>query len=386
MENTHFILLFYLFYLLVQLLETLLHELGHTVPIILLTNNKVSIYIGSFGDATKSLKISLGKLTFYVKYNPLLWNRGLCVPHTPNISINKQILYTATGPLMSLLSAGVAAYLFFTSDVNGFAQIALFAFMVVSMGSFIYNAIPTNKPIILYNGGVTYNDGYTIKQLLKYRSLPPAFFEMATAYHDGAYEVAAQISESLLAQGLKNKDIFIIAIDAYKQTKEREKVKQKIAEFQKKYKLNADDYSFLGNIQSQLGEYTSALAAYEKGLRIKLYDENILCNRGFTFLIMRKYKAAIEDFDRAITVDDSCAYAYANRGLAKIQLQQTEDGLKDIHYALEINELEAYAHRSLGIYYLENEDKATALQHFQKAKELNKAVHQIEELINDAQV
>jgi hypothetical protein len=63
----------------------LLHELGHAIPAILLTRQKVTIYIGSHGDPKKSLKFKLGLLEGYFRYNPFDWNRGLCVPSARSI-------------------------------------------------------------------------------------------------------------------------------------------------------------------------------------------------------------------------------------------------------------------------------------------------------------
>ncbi len=64
-----------MFFLFIQLsifvlspLVTLLHELGHAIPALLVTRKKVTIYIGSYGDPQKSLCFRVGLLEFYVRY------------------------------------------------------------------------------------------------------------------------------------------------------------------------------------------------------------------------------------------------------------------------------------------------------------------------------
>ncbi len=43
-------------------ITVLLHELGHAIPALILTRQKVSIYIGSYGDPDKSLHFRIGLL------------------------------------------------------------------------------------------------------------------------------------------------------------------------------------------------------------------------------------------------------------------------------------------------------------------------------------
>jgi len=48
--------------LLTRPLTVIFHELGHAIPAILLTKEKVTVYIGSYGDPKKSLRIKIGLL------------------------------------------------------------------------------------------------------------------------------------------------------------------------------------------------------------------------------------------------------------------------------------------------------------------------------------
>ena len=84
-------------------ITVLFHELGHAIPAVLLTGEKVKVYIGSYGDPGKSLNFSMGKLSFWIRYDPLTWRGGLCVPTAKTVSFNRQIVYIICGPLHLLI-------------------------------------------------------------------------------------------------------------------------------------------------------------------------------------------------------------------------------------------------------------------------------------------
>lgn len=110
----------------------LFHELGHAIPVILLTKQKATIYIGSYGDPKSSIKINFGLLTIYFRYNPLAWRLGLCVPSAKSVSINRQIVYTLAGPIASLIIATIVCYFTFAYDFHGFLKsFLIYAFVGV---------------------------------------------------------------------------------------------------------------------------------------------------------------------------------------------------------------------------------------------------------------
>jgi hypothetical protein len=69
------------------------------------------IYIGSFGNPQRSFKIPAGRLEIICTYNPLLWVKGLCRPPAEKISFNKQIVFTASGPIASLMVVVASGYI-----------------------------------------------------------------------------------------------------------------------------------------------------------------------------------------------------------------------------------------------------------------------------------
>lgn len=379
-----FLLLIIFLILVARPLTVLFHELGHAIPAILLTRKKVSIYIGSYGDPKKSIKFNIGILEVYFRYNPFSWRLGLCVPSAKVISLNHQIIYTVAGPITSLIIAVIACYFTFTYDLHGFLKLFLVVFLGSAFFDLLINLIPIETPVKLYNGTVTYNDGYNLKRLFYYKHLPKEYTKAANLYNDHRYSEAAAMFDKMLSGGIKDENIYRLAISSYLQDKSYEKAIYLTEEFAQIDKMTSDDLSNMALAYAQFGLHEKAVKLYDESLRQNPDNIYALNNKGYALNILNRFKEAILFFDKAIELDKTFACSYNNRGLAKIKIGQTEEGLKDINYSFKLDKDNSYGYRNLGIYYLDKADYIEALQLFKKAKELDETTHLIDELINDA--
>lgn len=360
----------------------LFHELGHAIPAILLTKQKVAIYIGSYGDPEKSIKINIGLLTIFFRYNPFAWRLGLCVPSAKSISINRQILYILTGPIASLIIATIACYIAFAYELHGFLKLFLIVFVGSAFLDLLINLTPNGAPIKLYDGSVTYNDGYSLKQLFVYKRLPKEYSEAVHLYNEQKYADAAVLFEKL-ASDTKDKNIYRLALSSYLQDKNFTKAKEVSDSFTLTGKLNSDDLSNIALSYSQLGFHDEALILYDKSLQLNPENKYYLNNKGYTLNLINKYEEAISLFDKSIQLDPDFAYSYNNRGLAKIKIGQTEEGLQDINLSLELDPGNSYAHMNMGIYHSDKGKFDDALQNFLKAKALDGSTYMIDKYINE---
>ena len=120
-------LLVYASLYIVRPLTVFVHELGHAIPALLLTKEKVEMYIGSHGDPSQSNIFTISRLTIYFKFNPVLWDRGLCVQNDPHMSIRDQILFVIAGPLTSLIFGLTAFYIcFYVADSGRMRVLGIF--------------------------------------------------------------------------------------------------------------------------------------------------------------------------------------------------------------------------------------------------------------------
>jgi tetratricopeptide (TPR) repeat protein len=364
-------------------LTVLFHELGHAVPAILLTRKKVTIYLGSHGDPKRSFKINIGLLEIFFRFNPFAWILGLCVPSAKTISINRQIIYTLTGPITSFITAFFACYFTFNYDLHGFLKLFLIVFLGSSIFDLFINLTPIERPVKLYDGTFTHNDGYNLKRLFYYKRFTKEYTKATELYNEQRYSEAAILFNKILSKGLKDENIYRLAISSYLRDKNYEKSKELSDEFIQLGKINSDDLSNAGLSYTLLGLHEKALDLYDKSLEQNPGNKYSLNNKGYTLNLLNRYEEAIPFFDKAIEFDKDFAYPYNNRGLSKIKIGKQEEGLKDINYSLELDKDNSYGYRNLGISYFDEGEYNKALQLFTKAKELDSSTHLIDEFITE---
>jgi tetratricopeptide (TPR) repeat protein len=369
-----------------RLFTVLVHELGHAIPAILLTRQRVSIYIGSYGDPEKSLNFTVGLLEVWLKYSPLSWRLGVCVPDAKEISINRQIIYTLTGPLASGVVAAAVCYSYFAYDLYRFKFmfVIFLCFLISLIYDLFLNLIPRETPIKLYDGRFTHNDGYLLKQLFHYKRFPKEYERAAELYKQHRFAEAAEAFHEMLKRGIKDENIYRVAISSFMQAKDFKQAKAISDEFLMQGNANSNDFVNAGLFHSYLKEHDQAMEMYDKSLALDPDNKYALNNKGFTFNDLNKFEEAIPIFNKALEIDPAFAHSYSNRGLAKIKTGKTEEGLDDINHSLKLDENNSYGYRNLGIYHLDKGEYSKALDLFRKAKELDSNTHMIDELIHQS--
>ncbi|MGZ5255768.1 MAG: tetratricopeptide repeat protein, partial [Flavitalea sp.] len=333
----------------------------------------------------RSMKINLGVLTIFFRYNPLAWRLGLCVATAKSFSVNRQIICTLAGPFASLTIATIACYFTFAYDMHGFLKLFLIIFLGSAFLDLLINLIPDETPINLYDGSITYNDGYSLKQLFYYKQLPKAYRKAADLYNEQNFADAAVLFENCLPE-TKDENVYRLAISSYLQDKNYAKVKELSDVFVLTGKMNSDDFSNMAFSYSEIGYNDEALKLYDDSLQLNPDNNYSLNNKGYTLNHIGKFEEAIPLFDKAIELDQNFAYSYNNRGLAKIKLGQTEEGLKDISHSFELEPNNSYGYRNLGIYHFDRNEFDEALRLFTKARELDDTTHLIDDLLNETRL
>lgn len=364
---------------------TLFHELGHAIVGLLITKQKTTIYLGSYGDPNKSKKIQIGLLEIWFRYDPFSWDRGICIVSQNQMSINSQILYTLAGPVASLLIAVPACYISFAYDFNDVIRIVLLVFVGSSLFDLFVNLNPSETPVKLFDGSITYNDGYSLKWLFYYKRLPESFSSAVQLFNENKFTESSELFDQLLAKGFRDEHTYRLAIVSHLQAKNHNRAKTLNEEFMRLNKMNSDDFANGGLIHSMLDQHETAMEFYEKSLALNPENKFSLNNKGFTLNIKGKYEEAILLFDKVIAIDNTFAHAFNNRGLSKFKTGNTEEGLKDIHHSLQIDKDNPYAYRNLGIYHSEKGEWDEAMRLFMKAKEIDANTKMLEELITRAQ-
>lgn len=382
----YYLVFLFFFTVILRPFSTLIHELGHGIPALILTNKKVTLYLGSYGDPKESFKVLIGRLELFFNKNPFHWKIGLCVLEEQTLSINKQIFIDLMGPLASLALSLILSYLLLFSDLNNNINIILFFFNVSTYYDFFINIVPSNKPIELHNGSIVYNDGKQIRDLLIFKNLPEEYNIGAKHYNNQDYNLAATSLEKIFEDGYRKDFIYQLLISSYLQIKDYTNASRVNTQYFRKFKnkFNSNDYTNSGLIKSFLGNYSEAIIDYNKAIEIDSNNSIALNNRGYTYNLLGDYEKAIKDFNTAISLEESFAYALNNRGFAKIKLGIKEEGLADLEKSMTLDGTNSYCYLNFGIYYFDNVQYQKALEYFNKAKELDDKTYLLDSYLKKA--
>lgn len=384
MEYPIIISFFILLLALIRVVTAVVHELGHAVAGLILFRGEISVYIGSYGDPKKGIHFGIGRLKVHFKYNPFLWGHGLCTSKSAQMSFLQGYIFTLAGPLSSLIVGMASLYFLIDSDSHGALKLVSFFLLVSSLFDFFLNIMPSKKPILLYNGTLTYNDGQSLKLLNEYRHVFKEITLLSQHYNNNEIEKGIAFFEEAYSQQ-PDVNILRLGIALNMKGENYERAIALFNEFGREHKMRAEDYGSHALAYSFLGEHLEALELYDKSLQLNSEAIHSLCNRGYTLNVLERFEKAILDFDKAIELNPNFAYAYSNRGLAKIKLGQEAEGLNDIAKSIQLDDKEPYGYKNLGIYHKDKGDMKEALEFFLQAKTNDPKTDGLNELIEEAE-
>ncbi len=361
-------------------ITVLLHELGHAIPALIFTGKKVTVYIGSYGETTKSFRFQIGLLEFWVR-KTLFWKTGLCSPSSTDMSLLKKILFILGGPLASLTIAAVTSYYVFKYDMHGALKMIMAFFTLCSIYDFLSNIIPSNVPHALPNGQATYNDGTKLRQLLGLNKFSKEYQIAADFYDKKEFIKAAPMLEQFLKKGYSIDDVYRLAYTSYIFMKDYHKAYELLKTFECTEQMNSDDYYNFGFVCSFLQLSKEKDKYMHKSLDLDPDNPHTHNFIGYELNKQNKFIEAMPYFDKAIAIQPEFAYAYNNRGHAKIELEKIDEGLAEINYSIQLDKENPYAYRNLGIYHLKLNQLEEAESLLLKAKELDENTEMIEELL-----
>ncbi len=383
MSDGFYVFLFFALIVLVRGSIVVFHEMGHALTGIALYKGNFNVYIGSYGDATRGWHLKGGRLKIHFVPNPFDWERGLCVAEQQTHSFTRDFLFTLGGPLGSLVLSLVYLSLAFINQ-NEIMKVYLFLAFCYAFSDFVRNLIPNPRPIQLHDGGITYNDGYQLKSILKSRKNYNGLNLVIDLCNEKKYNEVITHYERL-SKPIDHPMILRIAAYAYLAEKKYQYSLDTYAAVQQKDTFTADDHCNFALVHSHLDKHPEAIEYYNKALELDANHLYSLNNRGYSYNLTGDYEKGLEDFNKTIEINPEFAYAYNNRGLSKIKLGFVEEGLRDIEKSLELDVNNSYAYRNKGIYWLDRKNYEEAYPLFLKAKELDADTHLIDQYIAETQ-
>ena len=141
----------------------------------------------------------------------------------------------------------------------------------------------------------------------------------------------------------------------------KEKIGYYTKSIEKKYFLRGS-YNNRGLAYACLGLPDSAIADYDRSIRIAPKKALIYFNRGLTYGCSGQTNKAIADFSEAIRLRPRFSKAYFSRGNSYSYIKQYEKSISDFRKCLELDKKNIEAYRGLGIVYSKNKDYNSAVR------------------------
>lgn len=321
-------------------LTTLFHELGHAIPSLLFTSAPVQVYIGTYGDTSNCLRVHLGRLSLYFRFNFLAWNIGMC-QHRGTISLWKKILITLGGPLASTVIALPLIYLLSQYECSNTWIHILLIFIIAAGIDLLVNLIPIQNQMDMHDGSIAYNDGYLLYLYFSRFFLSENYLVLEEAYEAKDFNRFFPKAIELVESGNAQRSIYDLLAHAYIQEKAWDDALIVYEKMNARFKLSPKDYLELAEIYKPLGQYEQAI----KCLDAYSYQhfENIapILDKATLQIQLEAYDEAILTCNTIINSNPENTRAIAIRGLAFAKSGLFQNAKEDLeHLKKEANQNE----------------------------------------------
>lgn len=119
------------------------------------------------------------------------------------------------------------------------------------------------------------------------------------------------------------------------------------------------------------GLFKAAIEDFNRAIQLSPEYAPAYNNRGNALVAVGAPREALKDFDRALLLSPNFAAAYANRGTAQVKLGQTDAALVDFTRAIELSPTSAAPFNGRGLVHLSLERPHAASRDFSRALELD---------------
>lgn len=154
--------------------------------------------------------------------------------------------------------------------------------------------------------------------------------------------------------------LYRMATDSYFQGK----YQQSLQYLDSAIQLNAEDISrffFRSKVHERLGNYESAIVDLTTCIDKSQHDEMYLNKRAELYELMEQPEMALKDYDASIQLRATWE-AYYRRGLIHFKLNQLQKALDDLNKAITLNKYQADPFRARAYLKLKLDDKEGACQ------------------------
>jgi tetratricopeptide (TPR) repeat protein len=367
-----------------------LHEMGHALMCRVLGATSAEVFVGSYGECENAWQVPLpGRITLWFRPR-LQLTGGLCRANWRPEALPgaaRQAAFLLAGPVTSTVVAAALLWPAFRLDVHGALKMVLVVFGSMSVLDLIANLLPLRHRAQLVGGGMVFSDGYQLYRLaarawFKVKYDDEALMEKATAlYNAGEHRASASLLHDLLGRHANGK-VYLLAFSAYYHSQQFAQALALVDEYPKLASENNDVLATRAYLFARTDQLDEALTLYTQLVDERPADQQPQHrnNRGYTYLLLGRYKEALRDFAAVIAQEPDNAYAHAQRGRVRLALGDAS-GLADLHRAQSLNPEEAFAACNLGLHAHAEGRYAEAMVYFEQAASINAHLHRLADYV-----
>ena len=137
------------------------------------------------------------------------------------------------------------------------------------------------------------------------------------------------------------------------------------------YKKNHLLLYFIGTTFLQLKKYDEAINNFEQSLKYNSFFPETYNNLGVALAEKKKYSLALNNYNKAINLKVDYVDAYLNRGISFIKLLKYDEAISDFNIAISKDPYNSKAYNSLGNAFKGLEKYDQAIASFEKAIKIN---------------
>jgi tetratricopeptide (TPR) repeat protein len=130
-------------------------------------------------------------------------------------------------------------------------------------------------------------------------------------------------------------------------------------------------HALLGYACREEEKFEEALANYNQAIKLDGTYAWAIGGRGLAYCLMGRYEEALSDFNRGIELDEKYIWAFENRGKTYYLIGKYEEALSDFDRVIELDDEDALSFESRGEFYQLTGKYKEALADFNQAVELD---------------
>ena len=188
-------------------------------------------------------------------------------------------------------------------------------------------------------------------------------------YGQKDYEQALQQYEEAIKSNAQMVEAYAGKARAYIGLQNHKSALKVIEDVVGKFPNNPELYYIRGLLNYQRGKHKLAIEDYDRALSINANWNTylIFLNRGLANDALQNTDAAIQDFTRAITADPNNTGGYIARGNVRYDQAKYEEAIEDFKKAEVLSPNNAVITYNIGMAYYKSDNKSSACKYFQKS-------------------